>query len=83
MIGLREVVSGVAIVGALGMGAVGFGAGAANAAPSAPFAQDRGWGHGHDDDWRWDNGRHRGWDNGPGVYLPCVSGPFGHVTFCP
>ncbi|MEN4477323.1 hypothetical protein C1S82_04715 [Mycolicibacterium cosmeticum] len=84
MNGLRKFATGAAIVGALGMGALGVGtATAAAAAPSAPFAEDPGWGHGHGDDWRWDNGRHRGWDYGPGIYLPCVTGPFGHVTVCP
>lgn len=85
MNGLRKLATGAAIVGALGLGVVDLGTATAGAAPSAPFAQDPGWGHGPGDDWRWDNGRHRGWGYGPGpgVYLPCVTGPLGHVTVCP
>ena len=70
------------MVGALGFTAVGLGAGIARAAPPAPvvagtlWQQDRG----HGDDW----GRHGdggNWGYGPG--WGCVTGPFGHVTWCP
>jgi hypothetical protein len=88
---LKEIAAGAAMIGALGFSALGLGAGTASAAPPAPAVA--GWqldGHGgywdHDGnggDWGhrgdWDN--RRGWDNGPG--WGCVTGPFGHITWCP
>ena len=91
---LKKIAASAAMVGALGFGAVGLGAGIASAAPSAPvvtgvqWQQDRGdWGHGDGRGWghrggwdnRWDN--RGGWGYGPG--WGCVTGPFGHVTWCP
>ena len=93
---LKKIACGAAILGALGFGAVGVGAGIASAAPIAPavagtpWAQD--WGHG-DDGGYWGHGDGRGrdgrgdwgdrgnWGNGPG--WGCVSGPFGHISWCP
>ena len=89
---IKKIAAGAAMVGALGLSAVGLSSGVANAAPSAPvvtgvqWQQDRGdwdnWGH---DGRGWDN--HRGWDNrggwGNGPGWGCVTGPFGHVTWCP
>lgn len=84
---VKRFAAGAAMVGALGFGAIGLGAGTASAAPSDPviagWAQDHGGRWGHDDDGGWD---HRGWDNrdwnnGPG--WGCVTGPFGHITWCP
>ena len=87
---LKKIAAGAAMVGALGFTAVGLGAGIASAAPSAPTVagwQLNGhgghWGHGDRDDW----GDRRGWDNrggwGYGPSWGCVTGPFGHVTWCP
>jgi hypothetical protein len=93
---VKKFAAGAAMVGALGFSALGLGAGIANAAPPAPvvagtlWQQDRG--HGHDwDDWGHDNGR--GWGDrggygyggnwGYGGGWGCVTGPFGHVTWCP
>lgn len=92
---VKKIAAGVAMAGALGFGAVGLGAGTASAAPSAPVAagweQDRGgyWGHDNDGGWDhrggWDNrgswDNNRDWNNGPG--WGCVTGPFGHITWCP
>lgn len=82
----------IGAVGSLGI-VLGLGAGAANAAPPSPggsgmqFAQDppwvndrhddRGW-RGHDNGWR-DDGRRSGLH----INLPCVTGPYGVVTWCP
>ena len=82
---LKKIAAGAAMVGALGFTAVGLGAGIASAAPPAPTVA--GWqldGHGghrgHDGDrGDWDN--RGGWDNRPG--WGCVTGPFGHITWCP
>jgi hypothetical protein len=96
---LKRIVAGAAMAGALGFTALGMGAGIANAAPPAPTVSgiawqqdhDGHWGHGGDGDWGrgggWDN-RGGDWDNrgnwGPGPgWAPCVTGPFGFVTFCP
>ena len=83
---IKRIAAGAAMVGALGFGAVGMGSGIASAAPSAPvvtgvqWQQDRGdwdnWGH---DRRGWDN--RGGWGYGPG--WGCVTGPFGHITWCP
>jgi hypothetical protein len=89
---LKRIAAGAAIAGALGFTAVGLGAGTANAAPPAPavagWQQDHGghWGH-RGDGGDWNNGGgywgDRGnWGPGPG-WAPCVTGPFGFVTFCP
>ena len=86
---LKKIAAGAAMVGALGLSAVGLGAGVASAAPSAPvvtgWEQDHGGYWGHDGDGGWDNrggwDNNRGWDNGPG--WGCVTGPFGHITWCP
>jgi hypothetical protein len=90
---LKRIVAGAAMAGALGVTAVGLGAGSANAELQAPtvsgiaWQQDRGghWGHGGDGGY-WGNGGD--WDNrgywGPGpAWNPCVTGPFGFVTLCP
>jgi hypothetical protein len=87
---VKKIAAGAAMAGALGFSAVGLGAGVASAAPSAPvvvgtqWQQDRGdWDH-------WGHGDGRGWgdrgDWGYGGYGPgwgCVTGPFGHITWCP
>ena len=85
---LRKIAAGIAMVGALGFGAVGLSAGTANAAPAAPvttgWEQDHGgyWDHDGDGGWGhrgdWDN---RDWNNGP--RWGCFTGPFGHITWCP
>ena len=85
---LKQIAAGAAMVGALGFTAVGLGAGIASAAPPAPavagWQQEGHWGHGGDGgDW----GDHGGWgDRGGWGYGPswgCITGPFGHVTWCP
>ena len=90
---LKKLAAGAAMVGGLGFGAVGLATGVANAAPAAPVVADAVWqqDRGHWDDWGHDGGRGRdgrdgwgyggNWGNGPG--WGCVSGPFGHVTWCP
>jgi hypothetical protein len=90
---LKQIAAGAAMVGALGFSAIGLGAGIASAAQPAPvvagvlWQQDRGhggdWGHGHDRDWgdRGGWGYGGNWGYGPG--WGCVTGPFGHVTWCP
>jgi len=93
---LKKIAAGAAMTGALGFTALGLGAGVANAAPVSPavagilWQQDRGHGGG---DWDWDHGDHRGWGDrggwgyggnyGYGPGWGCVTGPFGHVTWCP
>jgi hypothetical protein len=89
---LTKILAGAAIGGALGFSALGLTAGVANADPSSHvvaetlWAQDRG-GHG-----RWGHDDHRDWgyrgdyDYGYGGYGPrwgCISGPLGHLTWCP
>jgi hypothetical protein len=93
---LKKIAAGAAMVGALGFSAVGLGAGIASAAPPAPvvagtlWPQDRG----HGDDWgHWGHGDGRGWGDrgdwgyggnwGYGPGWGCVTGPFGHITWCP
>ena len=93
---LKNMMAGAAIGGSLGLAALGLGAGVANADPPSPvvsgvsWQQDRGhggdggyWGNGHGDD-RGDRG---GWgyggDWGRGPSWGCITGPFGHVTWCP
>ena len=83
----RAVVAAAVGAGSLGM-VLGIGAGTANATPPSPagsgmdFAQDRGW---HDDRGWHGEGRGRHDDRAPGfhVNLPCVTGPYGVVTWCP
>jgi hypothetical protein len=96
---LKKIAAGAAMTGALGFTALGLGAGVANAAPASPvvagilWQQDHGHGGG---DWDWDHGdhgEHRGWGDGGGWgyggnygYGPgwgCVTGPFGHISWCP
>jgi hypothetical protein len=91
---LKKIAAGAAMTGALGVTALGLGAGVANAAPASPvvagilWQQDRGhgggdWGHGNYGD-RGDRG---GWGYGGNYgYQPgwgCITGPFGHITWCP
>jgi hypothetical protein len=90
---VKKIAAEAAMVAALGFGAVGLGAGVANAAPAAPaiagtiFQQDRGgwdyWDHGDRHGWDGRDGWNYGgnWGNGPG--WGCVTGPFGHITWCP
>jgi hypothetical protein len=93
---LKKIAAGAAMVGALGFSAVGLDAGIASAAPPAPavagilWQQDRGhggdggyWGHGDGRGWgdRGGWGYGGNWGYGPG--WGCVTGPFGHVTWCP
>jgi hypothetical protein len=90
---LKKIAAGAAMVGALGFSAVGLGAGIASAAPPAPvvagilWQQDRGhgghWGHGDGRGWgdRGGWGYGGNWGYGPG--WGCITGPFGHVTWCP
>jgi len=95
---IKKIAAGAAMVGALGFSAVGLGAGIASAAPSAPVVTGIEWqqGHGDWDNWGhggrgwddrrgWDNrggwDNRAGWGNGPG--WGCVTGPFGHITWCP
>ena len=93
---VTKIAAGAAMAGALAFSAVGLGAGIANAAPPTPavagtlWQQDRG--HGGDGGY-WDHGNGRGWGDRGGYgyggnwgYGPgwgCVTGPFGHVTWCP
>jgi hypothetical protein len=75
MIKMKRIVAGAAVTAALTSTTLGLGTGIASAdqqLPSSPgitWKLDRGHGHGHDDDWGWDNrGDWRGggdW-NGPG-----------------
>ena len=93
---LKKIMAGTAIGAALGFTALGLGAGVANADASSPvvagipWQQDRGhgghggdWGHGDGGYWGdrggWGNGGN--WGYGPG--WGCITGPFGHVTWCP
>jgi hypothetical protein len=91
---LKRIAAGAAMAGALGFTALGLGAGVANAAPAAPvvagilWPQDRGhggdyWGHDDNRDWGgrgdWGYGGNYGYAPGWG----CITGPFGHLTWCP
>lgn len=85
---LKKIAAGVAMVCALGFSAVGVGTATASAAPSVPaatgilFPQDRGHDWDHHDDRHW--GERGGWDHwGDGPGWGCVTGPFGHITWCP
>ncbi|MGW0159651.1 hypothetical protein ACWDUN_10060 [Mycobacterium sp. NPDC003323] len=85
-------IAGAVCAGSVGM-FLGIGPGVADAAPPSPAgsgmdpAQDRGRGHGWHDDRGW-RGHDRDWNNDgrpSGLYinLPCVTGPYGVVTWCP
>lgn len=90
---LKRIAAGTAMAGALGFTALGL-VGVANAAPVSPavtgilWSQDRG--HGGD---YWDHGDRRDWGDRGGYgyggnygYAPgwgCITGPFGHITWCP
>jgi len=98
-VNVKKIAAGAAMVGALGFSAVGLGAGTASAAPPAPavteilWQQDRGDGGdggdggygGHGDGRGWGDrggwGYGGNWGYGPG--WGCITGPFGHVTWCP
>ena len=91
---LKKVAAGAAVTGALGFTALGLGAGVANAAPASPvvagnlWQQDRGhggdyWDHGDRHDWDDRGGWGYGGNYGYGPGWGCVTGPFGHVTWCP
>ena len=81
------------MAGALGFTALGFGAGVANAEPSSPVAteivwqQDRGhggdWGHDDHRDWGDRGGYGYGGNYGYGPGWGCITGPFGHISWCP
>jgi hypothetical protein len=86
---LKKIAAGAAMTGALGFTALGMGAGVANAVPASPvvagtlWQQDHGhgggdWGHGDRGNWGYGGGN---WGYGPG--WGCVTGPFGHITWCP
>ena len=91
---LKKVAAGAAMTGALGFIGLGLGAGVANAAPESPvtgilWQQDHGdggdWGHGdRGGDWgdrgNWGYG---GGNWGYGGNWGCITGPFGHLTWCP
>jgi hypothetical protein len=93
---LKKILAGAAISGALGFTAVGLGAGVANAEPASPaplvtgiqLKQD--WGHGGgywgDHGGRRDWGGRRDYGYGPDYGYGrwgCISGPLGHLTWCP
>ena len=89
--GQKAAVAGVAGAGSLAM-LLGIGAGSASAAPPSPAGsgmhapQDRGWHHDRDHDRGWRGAGHARRDGrAPGIYinLPCVTGPYGVVTWCP
>jgi hypothetical protein len=95
MIDVKTIAGGIALAGALGLGALGIGTGVANAtpasaAPETTWAQDPGWGHGHGPGWHDDRDgwRGRGWAPPPPYYgyggygAPCVTGPLGFVRLC-
>lgn len=90
---LKKVMTGAVVGGALGFSALGLAAGVANADPSSHviaetvWAQDHGHGWGHDDhrDWGYRGDYDYGY-GGYGGYGPrwgCISGPLGHLTWCP
>ena len=93
---VKKIAAGAAMVGALGFSAVGVGVGIANAAPPAPVVAETLWqqDRGHGGDWGyWGHGDGRGWGDrggwgyggnwGYGPGWGCVTGPYGHVTWCP
>jgi hypothetical protein len=91
---LRKIAAGAAMTGALGFTALGLGAGVANAAPASTvpagilWQQDRGhggdyWDHGDRRDWGDRGGWGYGGNYGYGPGWGCVTGPFGHITWCP
>lgn len=84
--------AGVAAAGALGLAALGSGAGVAMAAPpgaGVPFMEHPGNGHGHD---RWDDWNRPYWGPPPPPPPPppiyygrpsvCGTGPLGYVQVC-
>lgn len=90
MIDLKTIAAEATIAGALGLTALGMGAGVANAAPPSPVTSGTPWAqdkphHGDWDDWD-DRGDWGGgpWYGGPGYggIQACISatGPFGYVT---
>jgi hypothetical protein len=90
---LKKIAAGAAMAGALGFTALGLGAGVAKADLSSPvvagipWQQDRGhggdWGHGDRRDWGDRGGWGYGGNYGYGPGWGCITGPFGHVTWCP
>ena len=86
---LKKIAAGAAMAGALSFGAVGLGAGDANAAPGAPvvtgvqWQQDSGdWGQWGRDSSGWTDRRAR--DNHGGVdYPPAFGCITGTITWCP
>jgi hypothetical protein len=93
MSGWNKFVRRAGIAGAVGaawLGVVlGVGTGTASAAPPVyagsgmDFAQDRGWGNDRRDDRGWRNDRDHRPGSGLHINLPCVTGPYGVVTWCP
>jgi hypothetical protein len=91
---LKKILAGAAISGALGFTAVGLGAGVANAEPASPLAAGiqfkQNWGHGGGY-WggrggRRDWGGRRDYGYGPNYGYGrwgCISGPLGHLSWCP
>jgi hypothetical protein len=60
---LKKIATGAALAGVVGFGAVGLGAGIANAAPPAPVVA--GWAQDHDGHWgHWGGDGGGDWDNG-------------------
>jgi hypothetical protein len=89
MIDLKTLAAGATIAGVLGLGALGIGAGVANATPplptgpQIPWQQDgHGHGHWHGGDWGGDGGDWGGdWGgNGPGWGWGGVPGPFACIS---
>lgn len=90
---LKTIAAGSVIAGTLGLAALGIGSGVANAAPPSPtgqWAQDRGWGYGHDHwggpgygpVWAPPPPPYYGYGGYGGYGAPCATGPLGFVHVC-
>jgi hypothetical protein len=78
---LKKIAAAVAILGTIGLGT----AAPAAAGPLDPLPQKPHHDCDCDGDWGYDGGWNGGWNGGwyPGKWINgCVTGPYGHVSFC-
>ena len=77
---LKKIAAAVAILGTIGLGAAAPAAGSPLLPQKPHHDCDCGGG-----DWGWDGGWNNGWYGGwyPGRWVGgCVTGPYGHASFC-
>jgi hypothetical protein len=77
---LKKIVAAIAVLGAFGLGTAA--PAAADLLPQKPHGD---WCDGCGGDWGWDGGWHNNWGGPwyPGKWVNgCVTGPWGHASFC-